>query len=307
MKLPIIRLRVLWFAISGFLLIGSIVSLAVFGLRLGIDFTGGSLIELQSSTPHPVEEMRATLEKAGYEGVSVQSSGENGALVRLPLLTEQQHQDFLKVVKDQYPDMSEQQFTAIGPSVGSELLRSAMVAIVVVLVLIVVYVSWAFRKVTHPVASWKYGALTLVAAFHDVLIPLGIFSLLGHFYGWEVGTTFVAGVLTILGYSVNDTIVIFDRTRENLLKKHHSNDTFEETVELSLNQTLRRSLYTSVATLLTLFAILFVGGTTTKSLALSLIIGIVVGTYSSIFVASPLLVMWQGLNERKGKGGGKKK
>ncbi|MDG1950152.1 MAG: protein translocase subunit SecF, partial [bacterium] len=143
---------------------------------------------------------------------------------------------------------------------------------------------------SEPVVSWKYGILTILAAFHDVIIVLGAFAVIGNIYGWEIGTAFVAAILTILGYSINDTVVVFDRTRENLSKR--VGDTFEETVGISLKQTFMRSFNTSVTTLLALLAIFLFGGDSTRPFALALIIGIAVGTYSSLFLASPLLVEW---------------
>jgi preprotein translocase subunit SecF len=166
--------------------------------------------------------------------------------------------------------------------------------------MIVVYIAWAFRKVSRTVPSWQYGAAALVALFHDVVIPVGVFSFLGHFRGVEIGLLFVTALLTVLGFSVHDTIIVFDRIRENL-RRGFGGD-FEEKVNASINQTLVRSINTSLTVLLTLLAIYFLGGATVKSFALVLIVGIACGTYSSIFIASPLLVIWEKWGRREGRG-----
>ncbi len=187
--------------------------------------------------------------------------------------------------------IKEKRFNSIGPVIGEELKRSAFYAIVIALGAIILYIGWAFRKVSYPISSFKYGIIATIALFHDVIITLGVFSLLGHFYHVEVGVPFIAAILAILGYSVNDTIVVFDRTRENLLKS--GIDDFTEVVNKSVNETLIRSLNTSFTTLLVLFTLYLFGGETIRYFVVALLVGISAGTYSSIFIASPLLVTWQ--------------
>jgi preprotein translocase subunit SecF len=228
--------------------------------------------------------------EAGYDNLSIQSSDDNGLIIRTTDLTEVEHQALLTSLGEQLGEVEEHRFDSIGPVIGNELRRTATTGVILTLILIGLYIAWAFRKVSEPVASWKYGILTIVAAFHDVVIVLGSFAVIGHFYGWEIGTAFVAAILTILGYSINDTVVVFDRTRENLSKR--VGDTFDETVDLSLKQTFMRSFNTSITTLLALLAIFLLGGDSTRPFALALIIGIAIGTYSSLFLASPLLVEW---------------
>ena len=194
-------------------------------------------------------------------------------------------------------EIVENRFESVGPVIGGELKEKSIKAIIIVLISIVIYIGWTFRRVSHPVSSWKYGLVALIALFHDIIITMGVFSILGHFYGVEVGMPFVVALLTILGYSVNDTIVVFDRTRENLL--HSGWDDFEEVVNRSINETLMRSLNTSLTTLVVLLAIYLFGGATIQYFVLALIIGIIAGTYSSIFIASPLLVSLAKL--KKGK------
>ncbi len=272
-------------------MLGSILLVGGWGLKFGIDFTGGSLLELQAADVIDVDQVRGDMEGLGYTSLAIQSSDDNVLIIRTKDLSEEDHQELLGALSGVMGEVDELRFDSIGPVIGDELRRTATIGVIVTLLLIGLYVAWAFRKVTEPIASWKYGALTILAAFHDVIITVGAFALLGHFYGWEIGTSFVAAALTILGYSINDTVVVFDRTRENLLKR--AADTFEETVELSIKQTFMRSLNTSVTTLLALAAIFLFGGDSTRPFALALIIGIGVGTYSSLFLASPLLVQWE--------------
>ena len=188
-------------------------------------------------------------------------------------------------------NIEEKRFDSIGPVIGNELKSTAVLAIVIAIISIVLYIAWAFRKVSRPVSSFKYGIIATIALFHDVIITLGVFSVLGHFYNVEIGIPFVAALLAILGYSVNDTIVVFDRTRENLLRAR--DDDFEKTVNKSINETLIRSMNTSFTTLLVLFTLFLFGGETIKYFIVALIVGIAAGTYSSLFIASPLLVTWQ--------------
>lgn len=290
MNLKIVQKRKLWFSISSLLVVTSFVLLGVFGLRLNIDFTGGSLLEVEYVGVRPdITLVREALEEVGYTEGQVQPSDEQGLLVREPVLTEDQHQEVLGVLKT-FGEVDELRFDSIGPVIGQELKKKSVTAILLIFIAIILYVAWAFRKVSHFVQSWKYGVLTVVAALHDVIIPIGVFALLGHLFEFSVGTAFVAALLTILGYSVNDTIVVFDRVRENLLD---GNDDFEETVNKSINQTIARSINTTVTTLLALLAVFFFGGETTREFILALMVGIASGAYSSVFLASPLLVVWE--------------
>src|SRR3989338_7571146 len=297
MTFSILKRTKLWFAISGVFMLASILCLIIFGLRPGVDFTGGSLLEVRFVQVPEIASLRTTLANLGYTDPSVQTAGETDVLFRLENLSEEEHQTLLTALKEQYGQVDELRFDSIGPVIGKELRNRSLIGVLILLILIGLYVTWSFRKVGKPVAPWKYGVLTLVTAFHDMIIPLGVFAVLGHYLGWEVGTGFVAAILTVLGYSINDTIVVFDRTRENLLHKTH--ESLEVILEKSLHETLGRSLTTGIATLLTLFAIFLWGGSTTQPFALALIIGILAGTYSSIFFASPLLVVWQKYQSRE--------
>lgn len=290
MKLAVIRLRKAWYILSGLLVAASLVLVATFGIPFGIDFTGGSLLEVRFETVPETAALRQELATLGYAEATVQSSGDADALIRLPVVMEEEHQRVLQAIEASFGAVEELRFDSIGPTIGRELKRDALIALVAALALIVVYVAWAFRKVSEPISSWKYGVLTIVAAFHDLIIPLGVFAVLGASQNFQIDTAFIAALLTILGYSINDTIVVFDRTRENLAR--WGTHDFEGVVEKSVRQTFARSINTTLTTLLALIAVFFFGGETTRSFALALIIGIGVGAYSSIFIASPLLVTW---------------
>jgi preprotein translocase subunit SecF len=295
MNIPFIKYSKMWLFISGVAAVISVIFLIMWGLKPGIDFTGGSLMELRFAENRPVaDEIKAVFVKSGLE-VSTQNSGEKILIVRTSFLDENKHQEILTNLKEVTTgDITEISFETVGPTISQQLKQRAWMAIVLVSLGIIIYIAYAFRKVSRPVASWKYGLLAVIALIHDLLIVIGVFALLGHFYGIEVNTPFVVALLTVLGYSVNDTIVVYDRIRENLLRRRE--DDFGVLVNAGLNQTLWRSVNTSFTTLLTLFALYFFGGSTIHSFVLALLIGIASGAYSSIFIASPLLVVvekWQ--------------
>ncbi|MFA6466461.1 MAG: protein translocase subunit SecF [Patescibacteria group bacterium] len=287
----------IWLGISGFLVLTSIVFLAIWGFKLGIDFTGGSILEVSYSQQRPtMEQVQNILAPLELGSLKIQAGGENDYILRFEEIEETTHQDILdnlsaiKVEGVEENQLSESRFEAIGPAVGEELKTKAIQAIIIVLVFIVLYIAYAFRKVSKPVASWKYGLAAIVALAHDILIVAGVFSALGYFMGVEIDTLFVTALLTILGFSVHDTIVTFDRIRENLFQTHDKE--FKEIVNISINQTITRSINTSFTTLLVLLAIYFFGGESIRYFSLALILGVIFGTYSSIFIASPLLILW---------------
>ncbi|NBX50094.1 protein translocase subunit SecF [bacterium] len=291
-SLNIMRLSTLWLTVSGVIVAASLTALMVFGLNYGVDFTGGTLLELNVPSIASTEDLRGQLESSGFAEIKVQEGEGGRVFVRAGQLTEDEHQRLLTEVQSRYADASEVQYTFVGPSVGSELRRSATIAIGVLLVLIALYVAWAFRNVGEKVSAWKFGTITLLTAAHDVIVPLGVFAVLGRVWGYQIDTAFVAAILTILGYSINDTIVVFDRTREHLAAKR-AGESFRELVNKSVNETLGRSINTTLVVLLPLLAIFFVGGESTRPFVLALIVGVAAGAYSSLFLASPLLVLWQ--------------
>ncbi len=293
--LNIIQKRNWWFAFSGILVAASVVALLLWGLKPSIDFTGGNLLEVKVSNPEVNQTvLYNTIKDNGFDNNPViqTSSTEDRYLIRLKSIDEVAHQELLTKLMEKDSGIEELRYEFIGSVIGQELKSKAFYAIILVIVAIILYVAWAFRKVSYQVSSWSYGFIAVVALLHDILVVLGLFAILGNFMQVEVGLPFVAALLTILGYSVNDTIVVFDRIRENLHKKGKHGD-FEETVNLSVNETLARSINTSLTTLIVLFMVFFLGGATLKFFILALIVGIAIGTYSSIFLAATLLVQTQ--------------
>jgi len=293
--MEIIKYRKIYFSISLILFLGSLLSLLVFGLKLGIDFTGGSLMEIEFSQERlSNQEIQEKLNDLELGQISFQPTGKKGLILKLKDINEETHQNILMRIGQN--QISEKRFESIGPLIGQELKSKAFWAIILSLIFIVLYIAWAFRKVSQPVASWQYGLVAIVALFHDLFITIGFFSLFSHFKIIEIGLPFVAAFLTILGYSVNNSIVIFDRARENLLRTNWTD--FKEVMNKSVNQSLTRCLNTALTTLFVLLSIFFLGGQSIKYFSLALIIGIVIGTYSSIFITTSLIVIWQGRKYR---------
>ncbi len=290
MSFNFLKYSKVYFIFSGILIIGAITSLIVFGLKPGIDFTGGSILEVEYKTERPSnQEIKESLVEIDLAEIYLQPADEKGVIIRMENISEGIHQEIIQKLS-QDRELTELRFESIGPVIGKELKEKTKIVVILSLLAVVLYVAFAFRKLTWPAKSWQYGIVSLVALFHDVLIPLGIFSVLGKFYGIQIQIPVIVALLTVLGYSINNTVVVFDRIRENLLKKVGVD--FEETVDESLNQTLTRSLGTSLTTLFVLTAIFFLGGETLKYFALALILGIIAGTYSSLFLVSSVLVSW---------------
>lgn len=285
------------FALSGIILILGIVSLFVYRLNLGIDFKGGTLTELEFKEPYDLAKVRETVLADGIKNFQPQSTGDRGLLLKTEALEKDQHDKMLVSLKEKVGDFEEKRFESIGPVVGQQLKKDALYQLIMVSLGIILYIAYAFRKVQRPITSWRFGWAAIIALLHDLLIVLGIFSILGHYYGIEIDSLFVTAMLTVLGFSVHDTIVVFDRIRENL--KVHAGQPIEFIVNHSISQTLVRSLNTSLTVLFVLLALLLFGGPTIKYFVLALFIGVITGTYSSIFVASPLLVLWQKWSARK--------
>lgn len=293
----IIKKRNIPFIVSGVLFITSIISLIVFGLKLGLDFTGGSLLEVSfpAGNRPQTTEIRTNIEKTGFTPSTLQFSGDKAVIIKLPFISEEEHQKILQGLRDEFQKgdaaVREERLETIGPAFSSQLRTRSLYAILAVSIGIVIFIAYAFRKVSKSVPSWKYGVAAIVALLHDVVITVGIFAVLGHFYDIEVDISFVVALLTILGYSINDTIVVFDRIREKVLLKGAKD--FADTVNLAVNETIGRSINTSLTVQLTLIALYLFGGETTRNFSLALIIGVFFGTYSSIFIASSFLVSWE--------------
>lgn len=295
----VINNRKFFYTLSILLVIAAAVSLSTWGLKPGIDFTGGSLLEVSYATSTPDQALVSGAVAVLDDNASVRAIGLDGFIIRLKEITPAQQSELVKALSFGTVDnLTVKNFASIGPLLGIEALHKALVSLVLVILAIVLYITFAFRKVSEPVASWKYGLTAIIALVHDVIIPVGAFSILGHYFGYEVDTLFVTALLVILGFSVHDTIVVFDRVRENL-HTESARTPFAEVVGKSISQTFARSINTSLTTLIALVVLYFVGGLATEHFSLALIIGIAAGTYSSVFVGSPLLVTIAGLNKKK--------
>lgn len=290
-----------FFILPAVLSIAAAVALFAWGLKPGIDLAGGSLLEVRYPAGRPpIEMVREKVNGLGLGEVRVQPAGETDYLLRQRDLSETERQALLQPLRNM-GEMEEVQFTSVGPTIGAELLQKAWIAIVLVVLCTILFIAFAFRGVSKPVASWKYGVVAIVTLLHDILIPAGLFAALGHFIGAEVDSLFIVALLTILGISINDTIVIFDRIRENLRRNDErgKHEDYESVVGRSITQTIARSINTSLTVVIVLAALYLIGPEATKNFALTLIVGMVAGTYSSIFLASPLLVAWEKFFSRK--------
>lgn len=275
--MDIIGKRKLWYTISSAVLIGGVILLATFGLKLGIDFTGGA--EASIVTEIPEEEVRQIVEEEGVSNPSITGT-EDGYQLRYD-------EDIdVEAAFAAHEDISVKRFNRLGPRISQDLIVNSLISLATVSLAITLYVAYSFRRVEYPM---RFGAMAIVALLHDAVFVLALFSLMGVLFGVEVDAFIVTAILTVIGFSVHDTIVVFDRLRENLLRQEGS---FEEIVNSSVNEVMGRSLNTSITTVLVLLALFLFGGNSTVSFALALLLGMVSGTYSSIFIAAPLLVSW---------------
>jgi len=293
----IIKYKKIFVSISAVLVILSISAIAIFGLKPGIDFKGGALTEIEYKTARPDQSIvESSLKPLSIGQVLIQPTGDMGYSLKTRDLSDKEHQAILSTLGT---DVTEKSFTSVGPSVGAELARKSLISFILVSLGIIFWIAFSFRKVSKPVSSWKYGFIAIVSLIHDILIPVGVFAVLSSIYGVEMDTLFVVAVLTVLGLSVSDTIVVFDRIRENIRIGNFK--TFEETVGKSLNQVFARSIATSSTVIIALLALVFFGPKSTKVFAMMLTAGMFFGTYSSIFLASPMLVLvqnWQSKNKK---------
>lgn len=296
----IVKYRKFFLGLSLLLVLLSIAAVAKFGLKLGIDFTGGSVMQVTYDQGRPdFETVKKSVEDLGLNSTTVQPAGETDIIVRTESLSEPQRLALLGALSSNGTvQVTQKKFDSIGPTIGRELRTKSLWSILLVILLIVLYITFAFRKVSYPVSSWKYGLAAVIALLHDVIIPTGFYVVYNHYVGGEIDVLFVTALLTILGFSVHDTIVVFDRIRENL-KTGSAKTDFKDTVGMSLNQTFGRSINTSLSVILVLLVLLFAGGESTKNFALLLTVGIFFGTYSSIFLASPLLILIKETQDKK--------
>ncbi len=298
-KIPFIKYRKTWLALALITLVIGAGMLLKWGLKPGIDFTGGSLFELSFGSAAPAtEQIEQNIKSQGVEEVIVQRSSDNRFIIRTGFLNEDQHQKVIGALRKEFENkdrsLTEDRFETIGATISQQLRQRSLWAVILVSLSIILYVAFAFRQVNRPLPSWQYGLIAIITLLYVVVIVGGVFAALGRFKGVEVDVAFVVAILTVLGYSVNDSIVVYDRIRENLTRNRI--DDFGELVNTGLNETLARSINTVAAVLFPLFALYFFGGSTVHYFALALLLGMAISTISSIFVASPLLVVaeeWQ--------------
>lgn len=282
------------FGVISIIIIGAAITLfAIFGLKLGIDFTGGSLLEAGFEGQRPeADKIEEVALSQDIESVEIKTSGENDIILRLPDIQNEKKDAVLAALSENFSKTTEKRFEKIGPTLGKELREKSVYAIIGVLLAIVIFLAYAFRKVSGEVKSWKFGVAAIVALIHDIAVIIGAFVLFGKYLGIEVDSLFVTALLTVLGFSVHDTIVVFDRFRYNLLKKK-STETVNDLANRSIRETIVRSINTSSTTLIVLLCLLLFGGESIRWFIIALSIGVVAGTYSSIFVATPALLLLQ--------------
>lgn len=294
----LVKHKNLFFLISGLVIVPGLISLILFGLKPGIDFTGGSIFEFSVKNPNKnVIEKVLQQEKVKVHSIDIK---DKNVIIKSDPINQKLKNKIVSDLSSKKIKVQEKSFQIIGPSIGRETEINAFKAVVIASLAIMAYIAFAFRKVSKPVASWKYGVCAIAALLHDVLIVVGIFSILGYFFHVEVDALFITALLTVMGFSVHDTIVVFDRIRENLSKNFSKS--YDEVVNDSLLETLNRSVNTSFTVLLVLFALLLFGGESIRWFVFALLVGIISGTYSSIFNASQLLVVWHNFDKgRRGK------
>lgn len=292
----VIKYRKIFYTISILLIITAFFGIYKYGLKLGIDFKGGTLIEVKYSENVPdLDSVKSSMSSVGITEAVVRPTGDSGFIIRTRELNPDEQVLVKGVIGGEIVRLD-----TVGPILGAELRKKAIWSIIGVLIAIILFITFTFRHVSRPVSSWKYGLIAIIALVHDVIIPTGVFAFLGQFRGIEIDSLFITALLVVLGFSIHDTIVVFDRTRENL-RRSSGNKNFETIVGESVSQTFTRSINTSLTTILSLIVLYFVGPVATQNFVLALLIGIVAGTYSSIFIGSPLLVTWEKLSNKSKK------
>jgi len=288
-----------YFGLSLLIIIPGIIAIFLWGLNLSIDFTGGSRLTLSFDKIVNDNQIKVVNEALKVQGIKVASIEKSNKLifVRTSPMDQSQNSKFVKTLASNFKDIKEQEFETIGPAIGQETTLNALKAVVIASILIIIYITWSFRQVPKPASSFRFGVCAIIALIHDVFVLIGVFAILGHFFSVEIDSLFVTAILTVIGFSVHDTIVVFDRIRENLRKMGRTD--FSKTVNESIIQTIGRSLNTSLTVVLILIALLLFGGESIRWFVVALLVGVVSGTYSSIFNASPLLVLWQEIIDKK--------
>lgn len=296
--MDIIKRRSLFFLISGIVIIPGLLSLFMYGLKLSIEFTGGSKLEFSYKNVKQIDKAKIEeIFKKNKVKVSSINVSQNTVSIRTNQIDQKTKNAIAAGLEIDNKNIVEKSFDTVGPTIGAETEINAIKAVLIASFAITIYIAFAFRKVSHPVASWKYGVCAVVALLHDVLIVVGVFSILGHFLHVEADSLFITALLTVMGFSVHDTIVVFDRIRENLGKNY--DNTFDKVVNNSVLETFNRSVNTSLTVVIVLFTLLLFGGEGIRWFVVALLVGIISGTYSSIFNASPLLVVWYEWDKRR--------
>ncbi|MEA2701821.1 MAG: preprotein translocase subunit SecF [Candidatus Parcubacteria bacterium] len=306
----IVNHRGFFFWVTGLLLVASVAALVIIPPKLSIEFTGGSLIEVAYTGERPAHEENAARVEALIGDASVRESGEKGLIVRTHTLTPAEHDALIGALSANgtYP-LTELRFNSIGPSLGQELATKALYSILAVTLAIMLYIAWAFRKVSKPVPAWGYGIISVLMLAIDIIVPAGFFAVYAYFTGAQVDTLFVVALLALMGYCINDVIVIFDRVREHLKANidNKLDEPFETTVGKSITETLGRSINTSLTVALALLAIVIFGSVSVRTFALVMLVGVVVGTFSSIARSAPLLIPVAAWAQKRAAGKAKKK
>lgn len=286
----IVKRRYLYFAISLIVILPGIAALIVWGLPAGIDFSGGSLLEIRFNSALPeTEPVLDTLSGFGFSDAKIQTAGSDKLIIRTKVMDEGTLASVLTEIETEFKaDIELDRFESVGPSIGKEVALRAAGAVGLAALGILLYITYAFRGVKH---AFRYGVAAILAMLHDVVLVLGVEAMLGHFLGWEADSLFLTALLTIIGFSVHDSIVVFDRIREN--ERIYRKKPYETIVNMSIVQTLARSINTQLTVMFTLLSLVIFGGSTIRHFVLILLIGVFSGTYSSIFNASPILVVWE--------------
>ncbi len=290
----LMRYKILYFVLSLLIILPGLYFLFTSGLRLGIDFTGGALLEYQFENRIDLNDLKQQISLQGIEAGQINSSTNNIYIIRTKPVDQSKINQLKQSLNKKFGKVEERRVEFVGPVIGAELSRKAFIAVILASLVIVLYIAFSFRKIPKPASSWRFGITAVVALVHDILVVVGVFAILGKILGVEVDTLFVTALLTVIGFSVHDTIVVFDRIRENLRIGGGDRSQFNALVNASINQTLARSINTSLTLVLTLIALYFLGPANLQYFILIILVGTIVGTYSSIFVASPLLTLWRG-------------
>ncbi len=287
----LMKLKVWYFIFSLLIILPGLYYLAIAGLKLGIDFTGGALIEYKFESNVDINDLREKIASVGIEVSQISPTTENSYIIRAKPIEQDKIDNLKNILSEKFGQAEERRVENVGPIIGVELSKKAIFALLISSLVIILYIAFSFRKIPKPASSFRFGIAAIIALIHDILVVVGAFAILGKFWSVEVDILFVTALLTVIGFSVHDTIVVFDRIRENLIKGVGRK--FVDVANLSVIQTLGRSLSTSLTVVFVLIALLLFGGETIRWFVVALLVGVISGTYSSIFNATALLVWWE--------------